>query len=67
MLLAHLIALYEQYSNINIQDKEIVLGQILALVHTTVLSMIKFVVDTEIRQNVYRLLDIHINRYGAEV
>jgi hypothetical protein len=67
MLLSHLIALYEQYYNMNLQDKEIILGQILTIVHTTVLAMVKFTVDHETRQKVYRLLDMHISRYGAEV
>lgn len=65
MLLTHLISLYQQYSKTNVRDKEIVLGQILAIVHTSVLAMVKFPVDPQLKRKVYELLDLHINIHGV--
>lgn len=66
MLLDHLISLYMQLSKIKIQDQEIVMGQVLAIVHTSVLAMVKFPVDANLKRKAYELLDMHINYYGVE-
>lgn len=67
MLLSHLAGLYTHYSNAKIRDQEIVLSQILTIVHTTVLAMAKFPTDSELRRKVYDLLDLHIRIHGVEV
>jgi uncharacterized membrane protein YjdF len=66
MLINHLISLYLQYSSAKINDKEIVLSQIIAIVHTCVLSLSKFAVDNELKNKIYELIDLHINIYGVE-
>ena len=67
MLLSHLTSLYTRYSSSKIRDQEIVLSQILTIVHTTVLAMVKFPTDSELRRKVYDLLDLHIGIHGVEV
>lgn len=67
MLLNHLISQYMHYSKIKMRDQEIILNQILAIIHTSVLAMAKFPVDIDQKRKIYDLLDQHVNMFGVEV
>ncbi len=53
MLIKHLIELYLDYCKSKISDREIVLSQIITLIHTSVLSMSKFSIDSDLRRKIY--------------
>lgn len=67
MLLTHLGGLYTQCCSAKVRDQEIILGQILTIIHTTVLAMSKFPTDETIRRKVYEILDLHLSIYGVEM
>lgn len=67
MLIDHLINLYVQLSALKMRDQEIILGQIMAIIHTSVLALVKFPVEQSLKRKIYELLDRHINYYGVEL
>jgi hypothetical protein len=51
-----LITLYSQYSQKRI-DREIVHGQIIAIIHTCILSLSKYTIDSDLKRKIYGLID----------
>lgn len=66
-LVEHLIQQYKHYASINIRDKAIVLEHIVTVIHTCLLAFTKTVVpNAEHREEIFRLIDDHINFFGVE-
>jgi hypothetical protein len=66
MLLNHLIGQYTNFAKMKVRDQSIILGQILAIIHTCVLAMVKFPVDNDLKRKVFELLELHIQIHGVE-
>jgi hypothetical protein len=65
-LITYLVEQYNFYTKNPVQDRQIVLEHILTIIHTCVLSLSKFVNNSEIRDKIYDLIDLHIKLYGIE-
>lgn len=66
MLVSHLIELYISSANSKINDREIVLAQIVTVIHTCLLSLAKFNMQIEIKHKLYELIDLHLSINGVE-
>jgi hypothetical protein len=66
MLINHLIGLYGDSANAKIADKQIVLAQIITVIHTCLLSLSKFPMAIDIKHKVYELIDLHFSINGVE-
>jgi hypothetical protein len=66
MLVNHLIALYGDSAKANLPDHEIVLAQIITVVHTCLLSLAKFPMQFDLKHKIYDLIDLHLRINGVE-
>lgn len=66
MLATHLIALYGESAKSNMADREIVLAQIITVIHTCLLSLSKFPMQYDLKHKIYELLDLHLSINGVE-
>lgn len=66
MLATHLIGLYQDLAKANLVDRGIVLGQIMTVIHTCLLSLSKFPIQYDLKHRIYELIDLHIRVNGIE-
>lgn len=66
MLATHLIGLYQDLAKANLVDRAIVLGQIMTVIHTCLLSLSKFAIQYDLKHRIYDLIDLHIRVNGIE-
>jgi hypothetical protein len=66
MLTTHLIGLYGDSAKANLADRSIVLGQIITVIHTCLLSLSKFSVQYDLKHRIYELIDLHLRLNGIE-
>lgn len=66
MLTTHLIGLYIDSAKSNLADRGIVLGQIITVIHTCLLSLSKFSIQYDLKHRIYDLIDLHLQVNGIE-
>jgi hypothetical protein len=66
MLTTHLIGLYQDSAKANLADRGIVLGQIITVIHTCLLSLSKFSIQYDLKHRIYDLIDLHLRVNGIE-
>ena len=64
-LTTYLIEQYDLYAKSRIQDREIVLEQILTIIHTCILSLSKFATPSNLRDKIFQVIDRHIKSHGV--
>lgn len=66
-LISHLISQYHHFSRLHIADKNIVLEQLISLIHTCLLAISKSSMPKpQLKDQVFDLIDQHIRVYGVE-
>ncbi len=66
MLTSHLIGLYGDSAKANLADRGIVLGQIMTVIHTCILSLTRFPIQYDLKHRIYDLIDMHLRLNGIE-
>lgn len=70
MLLAHMLDVYSEFVQAKINDQQIVLAQVITIIHTCLLSLSKFPIErdikNELKQKLYELVDLHLQISGIE-
>lgn len=66
MLTEYFISEYVKYSNGKIQDRDIILEHIIALIHTCLLSLTKFTVSSALKDKIYSLIDLHVKNFHVD-